>query len=285
MPQARPEAVDHMAKPTILETLACAAQRRTQENKRRLPQEQLEQLVRTAPGHLPPFAFEKALQTKGLSVIAEVKKASPSRGIIDDTFAYLDIARSYEAAGATCISVLTEPTQFLGSDAYLKEIAERVNIPVLRKDFIVDPYMILEARLLGADAVLLIVSLLEDGQLQAYLRLADSLGLSALVECHDADEVRRALQAGARVIGVNNRNLKTFTVDTANSRTLAGLVPEETLFVSESGIRTAGDAAAAADFADAILVGEALMKAGDKAAKLAELTGQQAPAAADEGSL
>lgn len=121
-----------MAKPTILETLACAAQRRTQENKRRLPQEQLEQLVRTAPGHLPPFAFEKALQTKGLSVIAEVKKASPSRGIIDDTFACLDIARSYEAAGATCISVLTEPTQFLGSDAYLKEIAERVNIPVLR---------------------------------------------------------------------------------------------------------------------------------------------------------
>ena len=285
MPQARPEAVDHMAEPTILETLACAAQRRTQENKRRLLQEQLEQLVRTAPGHLPPFAFEKALQTKGLSVIAEVKKASPSRGIIDDTFAYLDIARSYEAAGATCISVLTEPTQFLGSDAYLKEIAERVNIPVLRKDFIVDPYMILEARLLGADAVLLIVSMLEDGQLQAYLRLADSLGLSALVECHDADEVRRALQAGARVIGVNNRDLKTFTVDTANSRTLAGLVPEETLFVSESGIRTAGDAAAAADFADAILVGEALMKAGDKAAKLAELTGQQAPAAADEGGL
>lgn len=145
--------------------------------------------------------------------------------------------------------------------------------------------MILEARLLGADAVLLIVSLLEDGQLQAYLRLADSLGLSALVECHDADEVRRALQAGACVIGVNNRDLKTFTVDTANSRTLAGLVPEETLFVSESGIRTAGDAAAAADFADAILVGEALMKAGDKAAKLAELTGQQAPAAADEGGL
>ncbi|WP_297566942.1 indole-3-glycerol phosphate synthase TrpC [uncultured Faecalibaculum sp.] len=265
-----------MKKQTVLETLAQAARIRTEQHKIRLPESRLEQLTNTAPRHLPPFAFEQALCTGRLAVIAEVKKASPSKGIIDETFPYGDIARDYEAAGADCISVLTEPTQFLGSDSYLREIAALVQIPVLRKDFVVDPYMIREARLLGADAVLLIVSLLTDRQLSDCIKLADSLGLSALVECHDAEEITRAVQSGARIIGVNNRDLKTFSVDMANARNLADLIPPDVLFVSESGIRTPADVTAAAEFADAVLVGETLMRAEDKGKTLTWLTGSVA---------
>ncbi|WP_294731522.1 indole-3-glycerol phosphate synthase TrpC [uncultured Faecalibaculum sp.] len=265
-----------MKKQTVLETLAQAARIRTEQHKIRLPESRLEQLTNTAPRHLPPFAFEQALGTGRLAVIAEVKKASPSKGIIDETFPYGDIARDYEAAGADCISVLTEPTQFLGSDSYLREIAALVQIPVLRKDFVVDPYMIREARLLGADAVLLIVSLLTDRQLSECIKLADSLGLSALVECHDRTEVRRAVAAGARIIGVNNRDLKTFSVDMVNARNLADLIPPDVLFVSESGIRTPADVTAAAEFADAVLVGETLMRAEDKGKTLTWLTGSVA---------
>ncbi len=221
------------------------------------------------------FAFEKALKTPGLSFICECKKASPSKGIISPDFPYLSIAEEYEAAGADCISVLTEPKWFLGKDEYLREIASAVRIPCLRKDFTVDEYMIFEAKLLGASAVLLICSILTETEIRRFIGICDRLGLSALVEAHDEAEIRMALRAGARMIGVNNRNLKDFSVDTENSRRLRELVPAEVLFVSESGVKTAEDAAKLRGIgADAVLVGETLMRAADKKAKLAELRGE-----------
>ena len=232
--------------------------------------------IRNAAFSLPKgdFAFEKALKKDGISFICECKKASPSKGIISADFPYLQIAREYEEAGAECISVLTEPKWFLGSDRYLQEIASSVGIPCLRKDFTVDEYMIFEAKTLGASAVLFICSLLSKTQLAEYLALANELGLSALVETHDAAEISMALEVGARVIGVNNRDLKDFSVDPGNSRNLKKLVPDDTVFVSESGIRTAEDVASLRQAGvDAVLVGEALMRASDKKAKLAELRG------------
>lgn len=217
------------------------------------------------------FAMEKALQKKGLSFICECKKASPSKGLIAADFPYRQIAAEYAAAGADAISVLTEPREFLGSDLYLQEIAASVQIPCLRKDFTVDEYMLYEARLLGASAVLLICSLLSEQQIKDYIAIADELGMSALVETHDGDEVQMALRAGARIIGVNNRNLKDFSVDINNSANLRQLVPADVLFVAESGIKEAADVKAAVTMgADAVLVGEALMRATDKNAKLAE---------------
>lgn len=220
------------------------------------------------------FQFETALKHNGISFICECKKASPSKGLIAPDFPYLKIAGDYEAAGADCISVLTEPKWFLGSDRYLEEIAKAVSIPCLRKDFTVDEYMIYEAKLLGASAVLLICSILSENQIKEYLSICDGLGLSALVETHNESEVRTALSAGARIIGVNNRNLKDFTVDTDLSRRLRELIPHDVLFVSESGVKTAEDVAALAEIgADAVLIGETLMRAPDKKAKLAELRG------------
>lgn len=220
------------------------------------------------------FEFETALKHNGISFICECKKASPSKGLIAPDFPYLKIAGEYESAGADCISVLTEPKWFLGSDRYLEEIAKAVSIPCLRKDFTVDEYMIYEAKLLGASAVLLICSILRENQIKEYLSICDGLGLSALVETHNESEVRTALSAGARIIGVNNRNLKDFTVDTDLSRRLRELIPHDVLFVSESGVKTAEDVAALAEIgADAVLIGETLMRAPDKKAKLAELRG------------
>ena len=207
-----------------------------------------------------------------IAFICECKKASPSKGIIAEDFPYLAIAREYEAAGADGISVLTEPGWFLGRNEYLKEIAENVSLPCLRKDFTVDEYMIYEARVLGASAVLLICSILEESRIREYLGICDSLGLSALVEAHDEREVEMALAAGARIIGVNNRNLKDFSVDMENSRRLRSQIPGNVLFVSESGVKSAEDVKAARDIgADAVLVGETLMRAEDKKKKLAEL--------------
>ena len=221
-------------------------------------------------------SFEKALKRPGLSFICECKKASPSRGVIAENFPYLQIAREYEEAGADAVSVLTEPKWFLGCDRYLREIAETVSLPCLRKDFTVDEYMIYEAKLLGASAVLLICSILSSRQLREYLQVCETLGLSALVETHDEGEVDMALEAGARIIGVNNRNLRDFSVDTENSRRLREQIPAEVLFVSESGVRTAADAAALREIgADAVLVGEAMMRATDKRAMLAELRGAE----------
>ena len=221
------------------------------------------------------FSFEKALAANpDIAFICECKKASPSKGLIAPDFPYLEIAKSYEAAGADCISVLTEPKWFLGADQYLKEIASEVKIPCLRKDFTVDPYMIYEAKVLGASAVLLIMSILDEKTAGEYLKIADSLGLSALVETHNDEEVKKALHIGARIIGVNNRNLKDFTVDTENSRKLRKLIPDDVLFVSESGVSTPEDVKKLREIgADAVLVGETLMRAEDKTGRLAELKG------------
>lgn len=221
------------------------------------------------------FPFEGMLERPGVQVIAEVKRASPSKGLIVPDFPYLQIARDYEAAGAAAISCLTEPYWFQGRDEYLAEIAREVRIPVLRKDFVVDEYMVYQAKALGARAVLLICAILDDAQLSAYRQLADELQMSALVEAHTGEEVQRAVACGARVIGVNNRDLKTFNVDMAAARELRDMVPAHTLFVSESGVKSAADVEAArAMRADAVLVGETLMRADDKRAKLAELRGE-----------
>ena len=258
---------------TILEQLADHARQRTEQAKKKVSLEEIRrQAFSLSKGD---FAFEKALKKQGMSFICECKKASPSKGLIAPDFPYLEIARDYEKAGADCISVLTEPKWFLGSDEYLKEIAEAVRIPCLRKDFTVDEYMIYEAKLLGASAVLLIGSLLTAGELSQYIHLCDELGLSALVEAHDENEIRLALEANARVIGVNNRNLKDFSVDTDNSRRLRDLVPRDVLFVSESGVRNAEDVKKLREAgADAVLIGEALMRAADKKTRLAELRGE-----------
>ncbi|MBR1823270.1 MAG: indole-3-glycerol phosphate synthase TrpC [Ruminococcus sp.] len=220
------------------------------------------------------FEFEKALRKDDIAFICECKKASPSKGLIAEDFPYLQIAKEYEAAGADCISVLTEPKWFLGSDEYLREIAANVSIPCIRKDFTVESYMIYEAKILGAKAVLLICSILTEAQIKEYIGICDELGLSALVETHDEDEVAMAVRCGARLIGVNNRNLKDFTVDTSNSRRMRELVPEDIIFVSESGVKTAEDIALLRQSGtNAVLIGETLMKAHDKKAKLSELKG------------
>lgn len=258
---------------TILDQLAAHAKERTEAAKRKITPDQLRQQALSLPKGT--FAFERALKKPDIAFICECKKASPSKGIIAPEFPYMQIAKDYEAAGADCISVLTEPKWFLGSDRYLEEIAASVSVPCLRKDFTVDAYMIDEAKLLGASAVLLICSILNREQLKDYIAHCDRLGLSALVEAHDEKEVKMALDAGARIIGVNNRNLKDFSVDVQNSRRLRDLIPPGVLFISESGITDARDIEALRNVgADAVLIGETLMRAEDKKAKLLELKGK-----------
>lgn len=257
---------------TILDQLAEHARERTEQAELKIPLKEIKRQALSLPKG--SFAFENALKKTGISFICECKKASPSKGLIAPDFPYLQIAKEYEAAGADCISVLTEPKWFLGSDEYLKEISSAVSIPCLRKDFTVDEYMIYEAKVLGASAVLLICSILSEEQIKSYISICDELGLSALVEAHDEYEVQNALYAGARIIGVNNRNLKDFSVDTDNSRRLRELIPCDVLFVSESGVSTAEDVAKLHEIsADAVLIGETLMRALDKKAKLDELRG------------
>ena len=257
---------------TILDQLAEYARERVAEAKKKIPLEEIKRQALSLPkGN---FAFENALKKPGISFICECKKASPSKGLIAPDFPYLQIAKEYEAAGADCISVLTEPKWFLGQDEYLKEIANAVNIPCLRKDFTVDEYMLYEAKVLGASAVLLICSILSEEQIKSYISICDKLGLSALVEAHDENEVQTALNAGARIIGVNNRNLKDFSVDTDNSRRLRELISRDVLFVSESGVSCAEDVAKLREIgADAVLIGETLMRSTNKKAKLNELRG------------
>lgn len=220
------------------------------------------------------FAFEKAINKQDISFICEVKKASPSKGIIAENFNCLEIAKEYEQAGADALSVLTEPNFFLGSDEYLHEIQKEVSIPVLRKDFTIDEYQIYEAKALGASAVLLICSLLNTDILREYILICSELGLSALVEAHDETEVESALKAGARIVGVNNRNLKDFSVDINNSLMLRKYVPENILFVAESGIKTAKDVQMLRQAnVNAVLIGETLMRSGNKQKALDELRG------------
>lgn len=259
---------------TILDRLADYARVRTEQARQRISYEEIRRQALALP--VGDFAFEAALKKPDIAFICECKRASPSKGLIASDFPYLQIAKEYESAGADCISVLTEPKWFLGSEAYLREIAEEVNVPCLRKDFTVDDYMIYEAKLLGAAAVLLICAILSEEQLREYISICDALGMSALVEVHDEREVQTALRAGARIIGVNNRNLKDFSVDAGNSRRLREQIPRDVLFVSESGVQSADDVAGLRKIgADAVLIGETLMRASNKKAKLAELRGER----------
>lgn len=218
------------------------------------------------------FEFEKAINENDISFICEVKKASPSKGVIAKSFPYVEIAKEYEKAGATCISVLTEPKYFMGSKQYLKEISQNVSIPLLRKDFVIDEYMIYDAKIHGASCVLLICSLLDEATLKKYIGICDELGLSALVEAHDKEEIEKALLAGTRMIGVNNRDLKTFTVDINNSIRLRKFVPKDIIFVAESGIKTNEDIINLRKAnVNAVLIGETFMRAENKKEMLDEL--------------
>lgn len=221
------------------------------------------------------YRFEKNLKGKGIHIIAEVKKASPSKGLIDPNFDYMKVARDYEMAGVDCVSCLTEPDYFKGSDEIFMEIRRALKTPMIRKDFTVDEYMIYQAKLMGADCILLICAILDDEALMSYYKLADSLGLSVLVETHDEEEMERALKIGARMIGVNNRNLKDFTVDIGNSIRLRKMVPENVIFVAESGIKTREDIKELEDCGtNGVLIGETFMRAADKAKELKLLKGE-----------
>lgn len=258
----------------ILDTLAAASRQRAAKliNKYGLNalRREAEAMPKTNRG------FAGALQQNGMSFICEVKKASPSKGLIAKDFNPVQQAKEYEAAGAAAISCLTEPNYFLGSNEYLMQIAKNVGLPVLRKDFTVSPAQIYEAKIIGADAVLLITSLLDAGELKEYLAIAKSLGLDVLTEVHDEAELAAALNAGAKIIGVNNRNLRDFTVDLTTSIRLKKLVPPGITFVAESGIKTRSDVAhLEAAGADAVLIGETLMRSGNVRATLAQLAGER----------
>lgn len=256
---------------TILDEIVAKTRERIHARRVQMPIEGLRAQAEALPADTG-FPFEQALQAQGISFICEVKKASPSKGLIASDFPYVQIAKDYETAGADAISCLTEPYYFQGQDAYLKEIASEVRIPVLRKDFTVDPYMIYEAKVLGASAILLICAALEDGELKEYFTIADSLGLSALIEAHTEKEVERALDCGGRIIGVNNRDLKTFQVDITTSIRLRRMVPKDRIYVSESGIRTGEDIARLYENGtDAVLIGETLMRAPEKKSMLDRL--------------
>lgn len=257
----------------ILEEIAAKTRERIEAEKRRLPLGELQAAVRDMESNTG-FPFEKALTKPGMSFICEVKKASPSKGVIAEHFPYVEIGREYEIAGADAMSILTEPFYFQGSNEYLNAIRKEVSIPLLRKDFTVDEYMLYEAKQIGADAVLLICAILSQTQLEEYAGIARELGLSALVEAHDEQEIQMALKAGAKIIGVNNRNLKDFTVDISNSVRLRELVPREILFVSESGMKNRADIARLEENGtNAVLIGETFMRSSDKAGMLRELRG------------
>ncbi len=272
----------------ILDEIAAYTRKRIAEEKDRLPLAELKKQVndimereRELPDapHRRRMAgeklrFEAAISSPGMSFICEVKKASPSKGVIAEQFPYEQIAIDYEKAGASAISVLTEPGYFKGCNAYLEAIRGCVSIPLLRKDFTVDEYMLYEAKKIGADAVLLICAILSDGQLKEYMELAEELGLSVLTEAHDEREIEAALLAKARIVGVNNRNLKDFTVDINNSVRLREMVPRDILFVSESGMKTREDIERLEkNGTDAVLIGETFMRSADKAAVLRRLRG------------
>ncbi len=260
---------------TILDTIAAATRNRVAQDEERVSLAHLKQLISVAQSNGSTLGngknFFDALATPELSFICEVKKASPSKGIIAEDFPYLEIAREYEAAGADCISCLTEPQWFMGSDQIFLDIRRAVGTPMIRKDFTVSEYQIYQARLMGADAILLICALMDTAQLKAYLELTHELGMVALVETHDQKEIEQALEVGARIIGVNNRNLKDFSVDFSNAERLRNLIPDDCIYVAESGVKNAEDIATiAAMGANATLVGEALMRSTNKKEKLAE---------------
>lgn len=254
----------------ILDKLAQSTYKRVEEEKNQIsPEEVKAKALSMKKGN---FEFENVLRSNDITFICEVKKASPSKGIIAENFPYVQIAKEYEQAGAGCISVLTEPEYFKGDKKYLKEISENVSLPLIRKDFVIDEYMIYDGKLHGASCVLLICSLLSESTIRNYIGICDTLGISALVEAHDEMEINKAIRAGARIIGVNNRDLKTFTVDISNSERLRKLVPENILFVAESGIKNNGDIKRLREAkVDAVLIGESFMKSENKKEMLKEL--------------
>ena len=253
---------------TILDTIAAYAKDRVAADRAKLPLEELKQKCAES-GPADGKAFLSALQKPGMSFICEVKKASPSKGVISEDFPYLDIVREYEDAGADVISCLTEPKWFLGSDEIFRAIRQEVSAPMIRKDFTVDEYQIYQAKVMGANAVLLICALLDTRTIARYLGICEGLGLAALVEAHDEVEIRSAVDAGAKMIGVNNRNLKDFSVDFSNAARLRDLIPPESFYVAESGVSSPEDVAALKKIgADAVLMGEVLMRAQDKKAML-----------------
>ncbi|MQS89220.1 indole-3-glycerol phosphate synthase TrpC [Companilactobacillus mishanensis] len=250
----------------ILDKLVKATQDRVKEEKAQEPLSELKRQADLIPNKNPQEIIDRFLKP-GLHFIGEVKKASPSKGLIAKDFPYLKIATDYDKAGIDAISVLTEPKFFQGNLTYLHEITQKVNVPVLRKDFTIDPYMIYQAKISGASLILLIVAILPKEKLVEYLQLADQLGLAALVEVHNQDELDIALSAGAKIIGVNNRNLKDFTVDLNNSLNLRDQVPANIPFITESGIKTTDDIRRLkAANVNGVLIGETFMRSDDKAA-------------------
>lgn len=255
----------------ILQTIAASAKKRVEKRKLQSPDIKSAALAEKKEN---PFFLEERIKGGDMSFICEVKKASPSKGIIAEDFPYEKIGEEYDRAGADAISVLTEPEFFKGRDEYLTAIKKRVSVPLLRKDFTIDEYQLYEAKTIGADAVLLICALLDTDTLRRFIKIADSLYLSAIVEAHDGDEVKSALKAGARIVGVNNRNLKDFTVDVSNSLRLRRLVPKDVCFVSESGIKTREDVIRLEEAqVNAVLIGEAFMQSTDKRGMLMRLRG------------
>lgn len=256
----------------ILTKLADSTRDRVEREKKQIPLEMVkEQALAMKKGD---FSFEKVIAEGDISFICEVKRASPSKGMIVEHFPYVQIAKDYEEAGASCISVLTEPDYFKGDKKYLKEISENVSVPLIRKDFVIDEYMIYDAKIHGASCVLLICSLLDKETMEKYIEICDNLGMSALVETHDEEEIQKAIEAGARMIGVNNRDLKTFTVDIRNSERLRKLVPDNILFIAESGIKTNADINRLRKAnVNGVLIGETFMKAENKKEMLQKLRG------------
>ena len=261
----------------ILDQLADYARVRVQKDRESVSLEALKELCAGLGSDASPDSgnrFEAALRKPGMSFICEVKRASPSKGLISPDFPYIDIASEYQSAGADCISCLTEPKWFLGSDDIFREIRKTVQIPMIRKDFTVDEYQIYQARVMGADAVLLICALLDTAVIAEYLEICDRLNMAAVVEAHDAKEIASAVSAGARIIGVNNRNLKDFSVDFENATRLRDQIPPDCIYIAESGVRSPADAAALHRIgADAVLMGEVLMRASDRKQLLAEMRG------------
>lgn len=256
----------------ILDEIAAKRKEQLQREMDALP---LNEIIRKSRQVAPPLDFKKALLKPIISIIAEVKRASPSKGLICPDFHPAQIALQYEAAGADAISVLTEKAFFRGSPAVLREVRASVKLPVLRKDFIVDPYQIYESRAMGADAILLIASLLESGKLAEYKKIADSLGLACLMEAHNEAELERVLESGAEIVGINNRDLSTFRVDLGTTSRLAQLVPPQCVLVSESGFQCREDVVLAEQAgANAVLIGEALMRSEDPSSKLRKLRGE-----------
>lgn len=251
----------------ILDDIVAATKKRLETIKPSLPVSQVREAAEIIAElrKNDDFPFKKALAKDGLSFICEVKKASPSKGVIAEDFPFIDIAKSYEDAGADAVSVLTEPDFFKGSPDYLRMISSSVSLPCLRKDFIIDEFQIYEARTLGASAVLLICAILSDEQLKEYLELAHSLGMSALVETHSIEEAERAIACGAEIIGINNRDLRNFHVDLNATRSIAEHIPDGKILVSESGIHSENDIAFVRSAgADAVLIGEAFMRSDNK---------------------